>query len=161
MGAHKDEYPPLLPAGLHRMTAQDLKALAADKFQHSTRRAGLWANFQKLLNKLAGLKLPCEIWVDGSFLTEKPDPSDVDFVVDVPIAAIAGADAAQAEILEKLAKKKFKKTDQLHSFVMFTAPVGHLAHADSLRAHDQWRKDFGFSYVNKAPKGIALIEVLP
>lgn len=159
--AAKDEYPPLLQAGLHRMSSNQLKAMVLDAFPLSNSREGLWKSFQSLLDALTAAKVKCDIWVDGSFLTEKIDPNDVDFVVDVSIDVLSHGTAVQVDLLRQLSDQDFKKTDKLHSFVMFTSPAGHSTYSDALRVHDQWRKDFGFSYVAKTPKGIALVEVVP
>ena len=65
------------------MDLDELKSMVVDKFPLSKRRQELWNNLVKIVDKLKALKVPCKIWGDGSFLTEKIDPSDVDFVVDV------------------------------------------------------------------------------
>jgi hypothetical protein len=49
----------------------------------------------------------------------------------------------------------------MHSFVMFDAPASHADYINSMRLHEQWKKDFGFSYVKKEPKGIAVVVVQP
>jgi len=159
--AAKDEYPPLLQAGLHKMSPAQLKAKVLDPFPLSTSRKGLWKSFQWLLDALVAAKLKCHVWVDGSFLTEKMDPKDVDFVVDVPIDVLNNGSAAQVDLLKQLSAQDFRKTQKLHSFVMFTSPIGHATYQDAICVHAQWQKDFGFSYVAKTPKGIALVEVLP
>jgi len=161
MGAGKDEFPPLLAAGLHKITAEVLKKATVTDFPLSTTREGLWKNFEFVLGALAGAGIPCDIWVDGSFLTKKIDPKDVDFVVDIPIEVAENGTPEQLLFIQNLAGQLYRKSDQLHSFVMFTAPSGHVAHSVMVHAHAQWEKDFGFSYVSKEPKGIALVEVVP
>jgi hypothetical protein len=158
---HKDEYPPLLQPGLHEMSMADLKALVVDAFPLSTKRQGHWDNFVKIVDRLKKLKVPCKIWVDGSFLTKKIEPGDVDFVVDLPVQIINNPDKDQGEFFNDLAKRAFKKIEKMHSFVMFDAPVIHADHGVSVRVHEQWKKDFGFSYVKKEPKGIAVVVVKP
>jgi hypothetical protein len=158
---HKPEFPPLLHAGLHNMSVTELKQLVVDGFPLSTRRYDLWQSFIKIIEHLKALKIPCKIWVDGSFVTRKIDPDDIDFVVDVPVHAFDNATPPQAEFLKSLADMVFGKTEKMHTFVMFDAPLIHSKYALSQTLHDQWKRDFGFSYVKKEPKGIAVIEITP
>ena len=125
----------------------------------SQRRQELWTNFVAVLDLIKKAGLKGDIWVDGSFLTEKIDPGDVDLVFDVPIHAIENANVPQAELLKKLSNQGFKRTERLHTFIMFTAPVAHAQFQEGERIHQQWQKDFGVSYIAKTPKGIAVIEV--
>ena len=158
---HKPEFPPLLQPGLHDMSAGDMKALVVDNFPLSTRRAMLWQNLTALIDQLKALSMPCKVWVDGSFLTEKIDPDDVDFVADFPIHVIENATPAQEALLNQLVAHAFCKIQKLHSFVMFDAPIVHKDYATSSNIHEQWKRDFGFSYVKKTPKGIAVFKVQP
>lgn len=158
---HKDEYPPLLQPGLHNMSMAELKALVVDAFPLSTIRQGHWKNFEKIVDRLKALKVPCKVWVDGSFLTEKIEPGDVDFVVDLPVNIMNNPDNNQAQFFSDLANRAFKKLEKMHSFVMYDAPAGHVQYPTSDKLHEQWKKDFGFSYVTKEPKGIAVVVVQP
>jgi hypothetical protein len=156
-----DEYPPLLGPGLHKMSAAELKKRVVDAFPLSQSRPTLWVNFLDLLNTLHKLKIPCEIWVDGSFLTEKIEPADVDFVADIPVEILHTGSPAQGALIKKLADHGFKNPEKLHSFVIFKVPPGDTDFAAMKAARDQWQKDFGLSYVKKDPKGIAVLEVRP
>jgi hypothetical protein len=158
---HKDEFPPLLNPGLHAMSAADLKKLVVDDFPLSERREALWNNFIAIAEHLKKLQIRCEIWVDGSFLTKKIDPDDVDFVVDIPVAILDTATPGQSDLLKKLSAMAFSSNEKLHSFVMFDAPAIHKGHVKSVELHNQWEKDFGFSYAKKEPKGIAVLKVTP
>lgn len=158
---HKDEFPPLLNPGLHDMGADQLKPVVVDNFPLSTRRQMLWDNLFKIVQKLEALKVPCKIWIDGSFLTQKINPDDVDFVVDVPVGVLDTATADQADFLSKLSKREFAKSDHMHSFVMYDAPAIDRRFPIAQKIHEQWKKDFGFSYANKEPKGIAVLVVQP
>ncbi len=155
----KDEYPPLLTPGLHKMTMEQLKTLVVDRFPLSGKRGELWNNFSVLLGKIRNLGLRGDVWVDGSFLTEKIDPGDVDFVIDFPNTVLNSLTSEQLELVIKLKNREFRKPECLHSFVMFSTDASDPEYAASMAIHAQWQKDFGFSYVKKEPKGIAVIEV--
>lgn len=160
--ASDEEFPPLLAPGLRNMSLAELKILAVDNFPHSTARKSLWNSFVDLVvTPLANQGLACSIWVDGSFLTEKIEPNDIDFVVDFPEWILTQSTPQQQALIEQLNDKHFRRFNKLHSFVMYNAPAGHIAYARSVTAHEQWKKDFGQSYIGREPKGIAVIEVAP
>lgn len=161
MGAHKDEYPPLLPPGFHKMSHKDLEKIVVGAFPLSKRRGALWTSLTFVLDALRDLKIPCDVWVDGSFLTKKIDPCDVDFILDIPVSAMDKATPEQAQFIQNIAGQLYRKSDNLHSFVMFKTPLGHAMHADMAVAHNQWENDFGHAFTSREPKGIALIEVMP
>jgi len=155
----KVELPGLLPAGQQRMSVDDLKALVVDGFPKSTRRSMLWQNFLGVVALLRAAALPCDIWLDGSFLTQKIDPDDVDFVVDIPIHIFDNPTPAQREIIQQIGQQAFCNI-HLDSYVMPSAPLGHINFAASNHVRDQWKRDFGEAFVSKTPKGIAVIGVL-
>lgn len=157
----KDEFPPLLERGFHKLSVDDLKALAVDAFPKSQRRPTLWVNFLSVLARLEEAGIACDIWIDGSFLTKKIEPDDVDFVVDIPIGAFSAPDQKQRAILSELGACAFRCNLDLHSFVMFNAPVGHVDYPMAYQLHKQWENDFGVSFVKREPKGIAIVEVSP
>jgi hypothetical protein len=141
------------------MSVDDLKAMVVDGFPLSTRRGALWDNLIKILDRLKALNIPCKVWVDGSFLTKKIDPDDVDFVIDLPVTISDNPTPAQKAFLNQLASHAFCKMEKLHSFLMFDAPVMHAEYALSQQLHAQWERDFGFAYVSKEAKGIAVLAV--
>ncbi|MCX7307571.1 MAG: hypothetical protein NTZ72_06325 [Afipia sp.] len=141
------------------MSEADLKKLTVDAFPLSGRRAALWNNVTAFVAHLKRHKLACDIWIDGSFLTQKIDPDDVDFVLDFAIQTIETATPAQEDFLHQVGSHAFYANEKLHSFIMFHAPIIHGQHAEGVRLHGQWMSDFGISLVKKTPKGIALLEV--
>jgi hypothetical protein len=159
--ATDEEFPPLLEPGLQKMSTEALMKLVVSGFPESRRRPELWKNLLEIIEKIKTAGLTCEIWVDGSFLTSKLDPDDVDFVVDFPIEVQDSLSDEQAQLLEALSVRAFKKDKKLHSFVMFTANKDHPDHVPCIIQHEQWQKDFGLSYIKKEPKGIAVLTVQP
>lgn len=81
MAAGKKSYRPLLAPGRHRLTLDELKDLTVDSFTRSKRRAQLFTELEALAYAAAKTRLSVEIWVDGSFLTSKREPDDIDFTL--------------------------------------------------------------------------------
>jgi len=69
----------LLPAGVHDCTADEV----ANAFCGNERRQEIWEGFQRFMQRVATLPHPSEILIDGSFVTDKTQPQDVDVVVDI------------------------------------------------------------------------------
>jgi len=73
------EYPPLLTGGFCDIAESDFERLFVTPFNSTTRKE-LCAKFREWLQAVKAIPIPLEIWIDGSFVTYKPDPSDVDLV---------------------------------------------------------------------------------
>jgi hypothetical protein len=143
------------------MSIEALETLVVEDFRYSNSRRELWKGLSFVINRLVDLKIPCEICINGSFLTKKNDPNDIDLLVDIQISVLDNADHEQGDFIERLADRFYKKSDHLDSFVIFSASEGHQAHAASEAQRLQFARDWGTFYVSKEPKGIAVIEVPP
>ena len=53
-------------------------------FRGSERRARLWTRFAELMREARASQAVVEVLVDGSFVTSKTDPNDLDLVLVVP-----------------------------------------------------------------------------
>ncbi|MBM4297107.1 MAG: hypothetical protein FJ143_05145, partial [Deltaproteobacteria bacterium] len=71
-----------LPEGIHDCTAEEI----ADRFggfQSRDRRPRLWERFVEFLREVKACDLADAVLVDGSFVTAKTDPNDIDLVLIV------------------------------------------------------------------------------
>jgi len=73
----------LLPVGVHVCTLDEVRAA----FCWDDHRSGLWANLGQFLTVLAAERMVYPICVDGSFTTDKIQPSDIDLVHDLSAAS--------------------------------------------------------------------------
>jgi hypothetical protein len=80
------DYPPLLPFGFHDTTAPALRDLCVNAFPRSTTRGVIMDKLEQVINAIEAARLSGELWVDGSFLTEKIDARDVDVVLHGTLA---------------------------------------------------------------------------
>jgi hypothetical protein len=84
MGASdKPEFPPLLAPGSYPMHLSDLNSLFVKDFALSTTRKKLLSNFCSFIWELERRGIVGKVWCDGSFVTSKIDPPDVDLLVAV------------------------------------------------------------------------------
>ena len=73
----------LLPPGLHDKSLAQVYDLCVAPFPASSTRSVLFAGLTDFCAAVASFCVPVEIWVDGSFVTDKLDPNDVDIVAQV------------------------------------------------------------------------------
>ena len=115
----------------------------------------LWDSLKLLTDELKALSLKCKLWVDGSFLTEKIDPDDVDLVIEIDIDHLNAATPAAHAFINRLINLELHlEPRKLHTFLIYTAPIGHVEYANGVMLKARWQKDFGFSLKKKTPKGI-------
>ena len=79
----KQDFPPLLRDGLHPKVLDDLQSLCVDAFPLSSSRAHLMRGLRALVLALSESGVHADLWIDGSFVTKKLSPSDIDVVLYV------------------------------------------------------------------------------
>lgn len=77
------DLPPLLGPGLHSLTLTELQRLAVEdrRFRLSSTRPRIMRGVWDLCACLSRWGVGEEVWIDGSFLTEKINPKDADLVL--------------------------------------------------------------------------------
>lgn len=143
---------PILPPGLHDITEHELENHFLSAFSSSTTRARLIAGFKQYLAALKSVGVKLEIWIDGSFATDKENPSDIDLVVFGSHAEIDQLpDASKNQLGALLDRVNIKHVTGCD--VLFAV-------AEDQNRRSYWRGWYGFDR-DENPKGIARIEVKP
>ena len=75
------EFLPLLHPGIHTLTQANVEELAVKAYPSSVRRPKLFSGLVTWLDQLRARGVVGRCWLDGSFLTEKPEPNDIDLVL--------------------------------------------------------------------------------
>lgn len=70
-----------LTPGIHSYTISNFEKQFIDHFPSSRTRKKLYINFKKWLRKVSKIQTPRFIWLDGSYITEKSNPNDIDLVI--------------------------------------------------------------------------------
>ncbi len=73
----EEEYPPLLPPGLHHMSLRELRDRCVAAFPHSWSRRTIMELLEGVLARLEAAGGAGDLWIGGSFVTEKEEPDDV------------------------------------------------------------------------------------
>ena len=70
----------LLPKGVHDCTLSEIEL----RFCWTPRRRALFSGLQRFISdEIVPAGLHCPLWIDGSFVRNKPEPNDIDIVLDL------------------------------------------------------------------------------
>ena len=99
-----------------------------------------------------------ELWVDGSFLTEKINPGDVDVVLRIQSSVYDDGTSEQRMMVDWI-RGNLKEYNLCDSYVFHEFPKDDPDYSLGKRDRDYWSKWFGHSR-SQVPKGIAVIELI-
>jgi len=122
------------------------------------------AGFEAIFERAAALVLRGEIWVDGSFLTKKIDPGDIDFIFIVSAAFHESGSAAQREFIDWLISNEDdpKKSFLCHTDVVLRYDAGSPWYPLTVSTLRHWDQNvYGYTVTTKEPKGIAVVQLEP
>lgn len=144
------EFEPLLAAGIHDITKSDLSNHFVTPFANQEKRLKLIERFNFLIEKVEEIGISFEVWINGSFVTNKEEPNDIDmaFFYD-PIAANALPHDKKL-ILAEVANNSISK--YRYNCDVYFLPNNKV----DLRSY--WRGWFGFTRTEKA-KGFARLTI--
>jgi hypothetical protein len=101
------EHDGLLPAGIHDCSLDELRAVFG-AFQGNDQRPRLFARLEAFITDVRASGLVRYVLVDGSFVTSKPDPNDIDLILVVKAGHDFGADLqpSQYNVISKIRVRK-------------------------------------------------------
>ena len=139
------------------MNIRRLKRLAVDRYPKSRLRRISFDNLNNIIKRLNHFELQGEVWVDGSFMTQKPNPDDIDAVLRIRADAVPTPCAHNFinQLLQFGERQQKCHFQPLHEF-----PKSVATHYPfSLRERRRLMRLFGTFDNNKTPKGIAVIQL--
>jgi hypothetical protein len=134
----KPEFSPLLAEGFYAMTLPELRALCVAGFPLSIRRDPIMLALEAMCTAISVTLIKGEVWVDGSFLTKKIEPDDVDVVVAIKHGIFNTPQ--QQDVLLRVANKQFAFPLPCDSYVHIDYPEGHPKHQFSQWMRAYWRR---------------------
>lgn len=144
------EYPPLHPQGIKDIGEEQLYPVFVESFgygQAHDYRQNLLIRFGQFLNQFKQLGIGAELWIDGSFATQAPDPSDVDVVFFFDPVQVNSLSQDKKDLFERLFyNRRFMKAQ--YQIEVFYGTMS------SALDYQKWQKDFGTCYDDITPKGI-------
>ena len=153
----KPEFTPLLEIGRHVMSVGELRKLCVDSFPLSATRPLVMDGLERVISRLSNDGIEGEVWVNGSFLTEKVNPDDVDIVLRVGAELYENGTIAQRSVIDWL-NTDLKSSYFCHSFFFLEWPEGHPRYWLGEYMYSYWMRQFGFSRGEEI-KGIAVISL--
>ena len=151
----KTEYPSLWGPGFHRIEEEELSTRFVDSFSQSDTRRRLLARFRALIEHVREWGVPCDVWIDGSFATEKPEPQDVDalFVFDGEAVNRAPSEL-HAAISAVFGREGHSDTKLRYGCDAYMV----ISQDEQTRSY--WRGWFAFTRTDE-PKGIPVLRIYP
>ena len=152
----KAEFPPLFAPGFHDIEVGKLEELFVKPFPNSKTRQNIYSAFDSWLNEIKVLGLSGEIWINGSFTTEMPDPSDIDCVLFTNSKEVRDLSITQKSKLRDLMNERL--TAQQRKECICDVYIEYSDDGLIERSLEYWKKLYGFSIKNIA-KGIVRLHI--
>lgn len=115
------------------------------------------AALESVVERLQATGVVGELWINGSFLTEKENPADVDIVLRVQGPLYDTATPAQRLALDWVAANLHDSHD-CDSYVLVEWPPGHPSYWLGEYWYAYWLRQWGFSRAGVL-KGIAVLQL--
>lgn len=144
---------PILSPGLHDIREDELRNHFLSSFPGSKTRESLISGFHKYLSQLRRFGVSFEIWLDGSFTTNKENPNDIDLVVFGSESELNVLSPNQQLNLRPLLLDRATIRSRYGLDVLFA-----VSEDQNLRSY--WRGWYGFDR-DENPKGIARLVINP
>jgi hypothetical protein len=153
---YKYDFKPLLAPGRHFMTLCDIERLCVTSFIAEARscREKLYYALEEFVQMFIREKIPCEILVDGSFMTEKPLPDDVDVAALIDAKFADNMSSSQKDLAFTANEPDF--IDGVDSFVDVTYPCDHEYYRTETKT---WAEQFGIEHGETWLKGVAVLRI--
>ncbi len=146
------------------MTLEGLHQIAVEspRFKLSSTRAQLMRHLWTVAGCICRWQIYGDLWIDGSFLTEKIDPDDVDFMIVMPGDFANKWTHEQRQIIGWFCEDKTepaKAAFQCDSYALYVV-ADHVDpnYPDFLYLDAYWKKQFGVSRAG-VEKGMALVRI--
>jgi hypothetical protein len=117
------------------------------------------AGIDTVVSRLVAVGIVGDLWIDGSFITDKINPKDTDIVlhVDAPSMYDYGS-PEQRETIDWIIGNLKDTPLQCDSYHLFTYRIPHLLFDEGEWNRAYWHHKFGFSREIEA-KGIVIIPI--
>jgi hypothetical protein len=153
------EYPSLFPVGLHPTSLNELQRLCVDSFPDSRTRLTIFEALSLTIEHLKVAGVPGKLWIDGSFLTDKPNPNDVDILLVLTDTELEQSSPQAREAIQWFVTQP-PGGSVCDTYTLILSPLTEtgitrrqwLSHWN----YSRWIGFFGFSRL-RSPKGIAVL----
>jgi hypothetical protein len=116
-----------LPPGIYDCTLDEIRERFG-RFNGTEQRPNLYRKLEAFVNVTRSSNLGARLIVNGSFTSNKPDPGDIDLVVELPANHDLGADLSP-DAYNSISRKRVAKR---YGFDILVAAEGTANHASYL-----------------------------
>jgi len=142
------EFEPLLQPGIHDITINDLSNHFVTPFNNTEKRLQLIERFNYLIEKVEQIGVSFEIWIDGSFVTKKEEPNDIDIAFFYDPVQVNALSDDKKNLINEIANNSLSK-------YRYDCDVYFLPN-DRVDLRSYWRGWFGYTREENV-KGFARI----
>lgn len=145
----------LLPEGIYDCDLKELQCRFVDSFPNSPSRPDLYAAFVEWITEATKLVPSATEWIDGSFVTAKNAPYDIDVLTLCDagfLTSLSGDDEVKVEM--HLNNQTSGEENLVHSMLIGVYPEGHPQYPlykAEINNIGKW--GFGFLWLKKGGKG--------
>ena len=160
--ALKYDHPPLLGPGRHFMSLEQLQRLCVRNYGDAggsiswQTRFQLFTSLEQLVQALLVARIRCDVFVNGSFLTKKAVPGDVDVIVTVEKAIYETLSDEQMQVFDSINDNAFAPNVDGLAFVAY--PREHEHHGFGLDGSVQI-EGYGVEHSGEWLKGFAVLRL--
>jgi hypothetical protein len=132
----------------------EIEAQFVTSFPHSSTRKNILDGYKQYSNDIVVLVGQCEQYLDGSFVTNKNDPGDIDLVMLVDAAVVDALPNNEKQRLKELVAGPTTRAKYMcDAYYCPIYPDGHPLAEASRAQRKYWLGEFGYDR-NDIPKGI-------
>jgi hypothetical protein len=121
--AVKPDFPPLLAPGYHVLNLDALHCLCVAPYPTIQNRRYLFLHLEQMIQDLLLHAIFCDAWIDGSFLTEHPNPGDIDVIIKLDYDVVSNLTVEQRDFIDILNSQAYN--ERIDTFVFACVPLGH------------------------------------
>ncbi|WP_310601463.1 DUF6932 family protein [Desulfobulbus sp.] len=143
---------PLFPPGIIDTTIEHIEEMCVANFPGNKMRAYIFQRFLGYIEALRGVNAMFHVWVDGSFVTTKQEPGDIDLFIWFNADAIDSLADKDKRVLHTLLR------DRPFVKAQYSVDIYYGVHGD-VNARMYWRGCYGYTRETEQPKGIPQIVV--
>lgn len=144
----------LLPPGTHKLTEEEVEEAFVKPFPTSLRRRRVFRNWTAFRAQIRSLVPVEQEYVDGSFVTDRPNPDDVDVSLWIRARDLEALNPGPQRALHHLIVNS--KHFDCDAYIVPVCTSGDAMYQEFLR-HSQWTADYWSSY--RDPRKIVIAGV--
>jgi len=127
-------------------------------FGGNKRRRSLFHLLEEFIQALLVAEIACEVWLDGSFLTKKDEPSDLDVTAILEPDVSEALSDDQLSLIDKIADCEF--AEDVDSFAFVKLRRDHTDYGDEyLDPAYSWGQQYGLECSERYVKGFVVLRL--